>query len=262
MTVILGTLCSEPIISIPQQQPLVCEDLFQEPTFMSVYGKWAQQTYQNYDQTYCHQLYEVVCWKNQTDTLTYPGYPPYVMQSSEGLFKGAGISFDVYKTDAASNSTYYRWPYEYGHSPFVDRSSLSSNGGLVITSHFEGLLMGDGSFFIEQYKLVLQYPWFSVMNTSGVDCSKTTFPVHKKDIITTTTQQLTTYTPLHTTPVKNSISTQQSTSSNAKGNPVMLGVILGTGMGCAVQGWAMFIYCSWHVWTRPPHHFQYLSTTE
>jgi len=87
MTVILGTLCSEAIISIPQQQPLVCEDLFQEPTFMSVYGKWAQQNYQNYEQTYCHQLYEVVCWKNQTDTLTYPGYPPYVMQSSEGLFK-------------------------------------------------------------------------------------------------------------------------------------------------------------------------------
>ena len=434
-----------------QQPPLVCNSLFQEPTFMRVIGVWEQQNRPTYDQTYCDQLHAVVCWKNQTDTWACPGYPPYLMQSSSGLFKGVGISFDVYKTETCSNSTYYRWPYDSGDTAlFVPRSLLSSSGGVIITSYFEGNAMGEASFFIERYKLVLQYPWFSVMNASGVDCSQKTFLVHVPQVASSVPQvtsspslppqqplvcvdiykyldsstltssstdidqrycdtlygavcqrpdfqEYTTGAPgfpfymlrndagrfkgngvafdvygtldsanktyqlfpwdysfprkyvnlstllkngalritksyaagsfysvfyyapssivllnFHSsfvmeqpalmqrmlmdfdtvrdtsrvnclvrfivspqgtsqmlmpatttpTPAKNSTSTQQSSSSNAKGNSVMLGVILGTGTGCAVLGWAMYIYCSRHVWTRAHHHFQHLSVME
>jgi len=259
MTMMLGALGAEAIIisSIPQQPPLVCEDLYQNPSFLLYGGDLAVRYYTTYAQTYCHQLYEVVCWKNQTDTWARPGYPPYLMQSPSGLFVGAGISFDVYKTDTGSNSTYYRWPYDTGRTNlFVDRSSLASNGGLVITSYFEGIIMGEASFLIDQYKLVLQYPWFSVMNASGADCSKTTFLVHKKDVIATPAplHMETTGTPaiVHTTPaavntpamMNSADPTTTNDQKNTANNAVVLPAILGALFAVAVVAAVLYLYFS------------------
>ena len=161
--------------AIPQQQPLVCKDIYQ-----TLFGQ--NQGISNYNRRYCDRLFKVVCWQNQTDDPRIsgpPGYPPYLVQNPEGLFTGVGVSFDIYK-NWGSNSTYYRWPWDSGQdSLFVNSSNLLSRNGIVVTSYFESVLEGDSSFYIAKYQLVLQYPWFSVMNASGVDCSHS-FPIQSE----------------------------------------------------------------------------------